>query len=180
MANSYWVVPGRFAAGEYPGAQKRREAAVRLRTLLGAGINHFIDLTRRADGLAPYVRIAQEQAHAEGIEVRWEITEGLAGSPGASGDEVELQAKSDGVGTVRGAESREDVLDVGGCGPLRDEQLGRYLGVRSASCDEFQDLAFSGGEDRSCAVPLRRPDQIAHCWSNEEQTFLGEVGDVGS
>ena len=72
MANAYWVVPGRFAAGEYPGAKKRREAAVRSRTLLGAGINHFIDLTRRADGLAPYVRIAQEQAHAEGIEVRWE------------------------------------------------------------------------------------------------------------
>ncbi len=72
MANSYWVVPGRFAAGEYPGAKNRREAAARLRTLLGAGIDHFIDLTRRADGLAPYVRIAQEQAHAEGIEVRWE------------------------------------------------------------------------------------------------------------
>ena len=72
MANTYWVVPGRFAAGEYPGATNRREAAVRLRTLLAAGINHFIDLTRPADGLAPYERIAQEQAHAEGMTVRWE------------------------------------------------------------------------------------------------------------
>ena len=72
MANSYWVVPGRFAAGEYPGAKDRHEAAARLRTLLRAGIDHFIDLTRRADGLAPYVRIAQEQAEAAGVMVWWE------------------------------------------------------------------------------------------------------------
>ena len=72
MANTYWVVPGRFAAGEYPGAMSRREASRRLRTLLRAGIDHFIDLTRAADGLEPYERIAQEQAHAEGIQVRWE------------------------------------------------------------------------------------------------------------
>ena len=72
MANTYWVVPGRFAAGEYPGAMSRREASRRLRTLLRAGIDHFIDLTRTADGLEPYERVAREQARAEGMEVRWE------------------------------------------------------------------------------------------------------------
>ena len=72
MANSYWVVPGRFAAGEYPGDWSPAEAGRRLRTLLRAGIDHFIDLTRPADGLEPYELIAQEQAHAEGVEVRRE------------------------------------------------------------------------------------------------------------
>ena len=72
MANTYWVVPGRFAAGEYPGDWSRAEAARRLRTLLRAGIDHFIDLTRPVDGLKPYERIAQEQGRAEGVEVRRE------------------------------------------------------------------------------------------------------------
>ena len=72
MANAYWVVPGRFAAGEYPGAWRRREAASRLRTLLRAGIDHFVDLTRPADGLEPYAQVALEQGRAEGVEVRWE------------------------------------------------------------------------------------------------------------
>ena len=69
MENTYWVVPGRFAAGEYPGARNRHEAAARLRTLLRAGINHFIDLTGPPDRLEPYERIAQEQAQAEGTTV---------------------------------------------------------------------------------------------------------------
>ena len=54
MANTYWVVPGRFAAGEYPGATSRRQAAGRLRTLLRAGIDHFINLTERHEPLEPY------------------------------------------------------------------------------------------------------------------------------
>ncbi len=72
MENAYWVVPGRFAAGEYPGSWTRAEAARRLRRLLRAGIDHFIDLTRPADGLEPYEPIAQKQAQAEGMEVRRE------------------------------------------------------------------------------------------------------------
>ena len=72
MANTYWVVPGRFAAEEYPGDWSRTEAARRLRTLLRAGIDHFIDLPRPADGLKPYERVAQEQGRAGGVEVQRE------------------------------------------------------------------------------------------------------------
>ena len=54
IPNSYWIEPGRFAAGEYPGAPTTRETAEKLRLLLAAGINHFIDLTERDEGLAPY------------------------------------------------------------------------------------------------------------------------------
>ena len=62
LPNSYWVVPGRFAAGEYPGAKNPEEAAARLRTLLTAGIDHFIDLTEAYEGLEPYAAIAQQEA----------------------------------------------------------------------------------------------------------------------
>ena len=62
LANTYWVDPGRFAAGEYPGARSCKEAAARLRTLLRAGIDCCIDLTQRDEGLAPYAEIAAREA----------------------------------------------------------------------------------------------------------------------
>ena len=74
---SYWVVPGRFAAGEYPGAKDPVEAAPKLEGLLKSGINHFIDLTGlnvrgQPDNLTPYSDIAQEQASRLGLSVGWE------------------------------------------------------------------------------------------------------------
>ena len=62
MPNTYWVDPGRFAAGEYPGAWDRGQAAARLRTLLRAGIDCFIDLTQPDEGLEPYAAIAAQEA----------------------------------------------------------------------------------------------------------------------
>ena len=62
LPNTYWVVPGRLAAGEYPGAKDPVEAAARLRALLRAGIDHFIDLTEAHEGLEPYATIAEEEA----------------------------------------------------------------------------------------------------------------------
>ena len=62
MPNTYWVDRGRFAAGEYPGAWDRGEAGARLRTLLKAGLDCFIDLTQRYEGLEPYADIAAQEA----------------------------------------------------------------------------------------------------------------------
>ena len=69
LANTYWVVPGRFLAGEYPGAPYRAEAVRKLRTLLRAGIDHFIDLTQRRDRLAAYAEIAAREAGRLGMAV---------------------------------------------------------------------------------------------------------------
>ena len=51
--NTYWVVEGRFLAGEYPGARVPAEARKRIAAFLQAGITSFIDLTE-AHELAPY------------------------------------------------------------------------------------------------------------------------------
>jgi len=45
LPNTYWIETGRLLAGEYPGAARGGDAESRLRKLLDAGIDYFIDLT---------------------------------------------------------------------------------------------------------------------------------------
>ena len=71
LPNSYWVVPGRLAAGEYPSATDPIEAVARLRALLRAGIDHFIDLTGPGE-MPPYAEAARDEADRLGLSFRWE------------------------------------------------------------------------------------------------------------
>ena len=57
---TYWVVPGRFLVGEYPGSQSRAEAMDRLRRFLDLGVTCFVDLTEPGElpsyeSLLPYM-----------------------------------------------------------------------------------------------------------------------------
>ncbi len=49
IPNSYWVQPGRFLAGEYPGSMSRADAMERVQRLLRAGVTSFIDLTEEGE-----------------------------------------------------------------------------------------------------------------------------------
>ena len=69
--NSYWVRPGRFGAGEYPGARDSGQAAQKIKGLFDAGIDHFIDLTELGE-LVPYDEIAEQIAGFLGLQVGWE------------------------------------------------------------------------------------------------------------
>ena len=51
--NTYWVIEGRFLAGEYPGARDPAQARRKIAAFLNAGITTFIDLTEPHE-LAPY------------------------------------------------------------------------------------------------------------------------------
>lgn len=51
--NCYWVVPGRFLAGEYPGAADKKRARERIADIAAAGVRQFLDLTEPHE-LAPY------------------------------------------------------------------------------------------------------------------------------
>ena len=53
LPNSYWVLPGRLLAGEYPGGTTAELTRERLSRLLDAGIDCFIDLTQPQE-LTPY------------------------------------------------------------------------------------------------------------------------------
>jgi ADP-ribosylglycohydrolase/protein-tyrosine phosphatase len=45
LANSYWVQPQKFLAGEHPLTRNEEDSAVRLQDLLLAGVTCFVDLT---------------------------------------------------------------------------------------------------------------------------------------
>jgi hypothetical protein len=45
IPESYWVIPRRFLAGEYPGGFNRERVRQRMNAFLEAGINTFINLT---------------------------------------------------------------------------------------------------------------------------------------
>jgi ADP-ribosyl-[dinitrogen reductase] hydrolase len=53
LPNSYWVIPGRLLAGEYPGGRTDIDTDTRIERLLQAGIDAFLDLTKPAE-LPPY------------------------------------------------------------------------------------------------------------------------------
>ena len=61
FSNSYWVIPNRFLAGEYPGAFGAERIRKRLDALLEAGMDTFVNLTR-LDELPDYAPILFERA----------------------------------------------------------------------------------------------------------------------
>ncbi len=71
ISNSYWVVPGRLLAGEYPGVTLRRTTLENMHALLDAGVTHFIDLTEEGVN-APYSEALAEEADRRDIDVGYE------------------------------------------------------------------------------------------------------------
>ena len=61
FSSSYWVIPHRFLAGEYPGAFGAERIRKRLDALLEAGLDTFVNLTR-PDELPDYAPILFERA----------------------------------------------------------------------------------------------------------------------
>jgi hypothetical protein len=66
IPESYWVIPGQFLAGEYPGSWETERSRLRLDSFLQKGFNTFIDLTTEGE-LLPYAPILEEQAAVYGI-----------------------------------------------------------------------------------------------------------------
>ncbi|MGD9939362.1 MAG: protein-tyrosine phosphatase family protein [Clostridia bacterium] len=60
LQNTYWVLPNRFLAGEYPGDKSATVARQRLSAMLDSGLDCFIDLTTPADRMEPYAELLAE------------------------------------------------------------------------------------------------------------------------
>lgn len=69
ISDSYWLVPGRLLAGEYPGAKTKNDARKKLRSFLDAGVDFFLDLTEEEEGLEPYAPLLQDEATARDRKV---------------------------------------------------------------------------------------------------------------
>ena len=60
---SYWVIPGRLSAGEYPGAVEDEEARGKLRWLIEQDTHMILDLTEEGEhGLRSYAEILLEES----------------------------------------------------------------------------------------------------------------------
>ena len=61
IKNSYWVIPDRFRAGEHPTIGSVDGTRLKLRWLMGLGVNYFIDLTEMGEADVDYpVHITNE------------------------------------------------------------------------------------------------------------------------
>jgi hypothetical protein len=68
---SYWVLAGRFLAGEHPARFDEDQTRHRLDALLDVQIDTFIDLTQPGE-LPPYISILQDQARVYKREVTYQ------------------------------------------------------------------------------------------------------------
>ena len=66
LPNSYWVTPGSFAAGGYPGAGASYLTTTRFKALTEAGISCFINLTETGE-LPSYIDVAETETRAQGL-----------------------------------------------------------------------------------------------------------------
>ena len=66
----YWVLPGRFLAGNYPARADRPDAIERLDALLTAGIDTFINLAE-ADEMSAYLPLLRQRASQHGISITY-------------------------------------------------------------------------------------------------------------
>jgi hypothetical protein len=62
LPNTYWVIPGRLLAGEYPGGPDLSHSQERLTRLRQAGIDSFVDLTEEGE-LPPYQLLLAKHIH---------------------------------------------------------------------------------------------------------------------
>ena len=61
IPDSYWVIPGKLLAGEYPGSLYEDDARHKLRQFLSAKVTFFLDLTEAGE-LKPYAPLLLEEA----------------------------------------------------------------------------------------------------------------------
>jgi len=70
IPDSYWVLPDRLLAGEYPGAKSETEAREKVRRFLDASVTFFLDLTEEGEyHLRPYAPLLREEAASIGHSV---------------------------------------------------------------------------------------------------------------
>ncbi len=59
----YWVIPGKFLAGEYPRDLDAVSSRAKISALISTGVTAFIDLTGENEGLLPYADLIGDASH---------------------------------------------------------------------------------------------------------------------
>jgi len=74
IGDCYWVVDGEFLAGEYPRVKRsKQKSEQKIKKLLSAGINCFVDLTELEDGLESYDHLVRNLSNEKVLTKRFPI-----------------------------------------------------------------------------------------------------------
>ncbi len=69
IGDTYWVVPGKLLAGEYPLLSSEKQFRAKLQQMLKNGVTFFVNLTEKGEkGLKSYEQILLEEAAALGLD----------------------------------------------------------------------------------------------------------------
>jgi protein-tyrosine phosphatase len=71
IQNSYWVIPGRFRAGEHPTIGSVDATKLKIRWLLVQGINFILDLTEHGEANVDYPIFIQNEASLLNIKATY-------------------------------------------------------------------------------------------------------------
>lgn len=71
LEESYWVLPGKLLAGEYPGRREELETRKRIQGLIQAGIRICVDLTKPGELEPSYREIFLEELSHYGYEGKY-------------------------------------------------------------------------------------------------------------
>ena len=73
IAESYWVIPVRIMAVEYPSAREEKSARKRIHWLVRNKLNHFIDLTEPGENDLPsYLSYLAQEETITGLEITYQ------------------------------------------------------------------------------------------------------------
>jgi hypothetical protein len=64
------VLPGKLLAGEYPRNKDTTSSRAKIKALIDAGIDVFIDLTEETESLVPYAPLLSENAVRERFAIK--------------------------------------------------------------------------------------------------------------
>ena len=146
--NTYWVIPGKLLAGEYPGDRNPEKARSCLRKFLAAGIRHFIDLTEVGE-LTPYAELRTEESGTTTSYERFPIHDGSVPDEPKTMSEI-IAAIDRGI-----AEGGISYVHCWGGVGRTGLAVACWLQERGQTPDEA--LADLAGKWRSCAKSQRMP-----------------------
>jgi len=74
IEDCYWIIPGKFLAGEYPRVKRsKQKSEQKIKKLLSAGVTCFIDLTELEDKLEPYGHLVKQLSNETVQTIRFPV-----------------------------------------------------------------------------------------------------------
>jgi protein-tyrosine phosphatase len=134
----YWIIPGIFLAGEYPRIKRsKQKSEQKIKKLLSAGVNCFIDLTELGE-LEPYDHLVKQLSNETVLTKRFPIRD--ISIPYSHQQTIEIL---DTIDTV--IEQKKTIYmhcwgGVGRTGTIAGCWLARHLGRGEAALNKLHEL----------------------------------------